>query len=183
MVASLAAAALTLLAPGLTSASAGPAVLPLPILTSSNTITSYKGRRVLEVLDMHVTKIARGAKLLITCGCKRRGVPIHETRTPTSRIIRGVDWLLTPGHAIHVTVTKPPALGRYMVLASNTQHHQLVFQTDGCLTASKPPNPAPPVSRPSYPAPRSQAPAAQEQAAQEQAEQAEQVQAASRTAQ
>jgi alpha-tubulin suppressor-like RCC1 family protein len=139
----LATASLTLLAPGLTPAHASQAVLPLPALASSTTITSYKGHKVLEVLDMHVTKIARGAKLLITCGCQRRLVAIHETRTPTSRTFRDVDWLLTPGHAIHVAVTKPPALGRYMVLVSNTQHHQLVFQTEGCLTVSKTPQPCP----------------------------------------
>ena len=132
-----------LLAPGLTSADTGPTVLPLPALTSSTTITSYKGHKVLEVLEMHVTKIARGAQLLVTCGCRRRLVPIHETRTATSRTFRDVDWLLTPGHAIHVAVTEPPALGRYLVLVSNTQHHQLVFQTDGCLTPSKTPQPCP----------------------------------------
>ena len=122
---------------GLASASgAGSVVLPLPGLSPTTKVVRIDGKKVLLVVDLRVTHIESGAKLLVSCGCERVAGPIRKSRTATTKTFREVNWVLAPGHAINVSVTKPPAVGRYMVLVSNPRTRRLVFRVAGCLAAT-----------------------------------------------
>jgi hypothetical protein len=83
-------------------------------------------QRTLLLVDLAVTNIARGANFHITCGCKREAKPLHETRTATTRTYQDLDWWVTSGHEVSVTVALSPATGRGTI----------VLKATGCLTTA-----------------------------------------------
>jgi len=110
--------------------------LSLPDLKPIAKVESHDGQPTLLLVDLTVTNIARGASFHITCGCKRESKPLHMSRTATTRNYRDMDWWLTSGHEVSVTVALSPATGRFMEYVSSPRRGTLVLKGTGCLTAT-----------------------------------------------
>ena len=110
--------------------------LPLPDLKPIAKVELHDRQRTLLLVDLAVTNIARGANFHITCGCKREAKPLHETRTATTRTYQDLDWWVTSGHEVSVTVALSPATGRFMEYVSSLRRGTIVLKATGCLTTA-----------------------------------------------
>jgi hypothetical protein len=113
------------------------AVVPLPRVSAKTKETHYRGHAAIVVRSMLVQHIH--GTLTVRCNhCRRLVGRIRVTRpSGTSKRCSGVNWILSTGRAVKVTVVRKSRYGRYLLLIAKRRHGRLtlIYKQSGCLKA------------------------------------------------
>jgi hypothetical protein len=117
------------------AATAQAAVVALPRVSAK---TEQRGSGAAATLIVRSLLVRRlHGSLSVRCNrCRRLVGRIRVTRaSSTSKQFSGVNWILRPGRAVKVTVTRRASTGRFLLLVARRRgsHLALVYKSSGCL--------------------------------------------------
>ena len=112
-------------------------VLPLPRVSASTKQIRHRGHLVVVVRSVLVRRIH--GELTVSCNkCLRLVGRIRTTRpSRTSKRFSGVNWILSAGHVVKVSVTQSRRIGRFLLLSAKRRKGRLrlVYKESGCLSS------------------------------------------------
>jgi hypothetical protein len=103
---------------GVGSAATSTEVLAVPTVKAGAKTTRWEGHKVLLVRSLTVAGVEKGVDLRVSCnGCRRYRGTIRRHAVGRVRTFSGLNWLLTKGRAVSVTLRVKGATGRWLQLA------------------------------------------------------------------